>query len=163
MAKQAVKNSIDSVDTPVQLPIRTIWNPPGDPGLDCSDSPSLTKQSDKDSCDINQILKRFEETGQLPEMIKNNPQYGDFSDPLDYQAALNVVNIANEQFMAMPAAVRTRFGHSPEAFLAFCNDPKNGDELVRMGLATKKPEPPVKGAEAAGSNLPKDSVPPTSP
>lgn len=103
---------------------------------------SRTKQADKDSCDINQIMKRFEKTGVLPEMIKGNPQYGDFSSGLSYQESLNIVMHAQEQFNALSARVRERFGNDPKVFLDFATDPVNGPEMVKLGLAVAKKAPP---------------------
>lgn len=100
--------------------------------------PTMTKQSHKDECDINQIMKKFENTGVLPEMIKKEPEYGDFSDPLDYHESMGVVAFANEQFAALSAKVRRRFGNDPREFLEFATDPRNGEEMVKMGLATKR-------------------------
>ena len=97
-----------------------------------------TKQYFKEECDINTILKKYATTGVLPEMIKQNGVYGDFSQATDYQESLNQVMMANEQFAALPAAVRERFANDPVKFLEFAEDPKNGKEMVGMGLATEK-------------------------
>jgi phage internal scaffolding protein len=99
---------------------------------------SKTKQSFKDECDINLMVERYEKTGLLPQMINDNPAYGDFSNPLDYQSSLDLIMKADEQFMALPANIRDRFKDDAREFLAFVNDSKNSDELVSMGLATKK-------------------------
>jgi len=106
--------------------------------------PTRTKQAFKAECDINTIMKKYANGNILPDLIKANPQYGDFSDVGTYQEAMNVVIFANEQFAALPAAARKRFNNSPEEFLAFTNDPANGAELVKLGLATKREESPVK-------------------
>lgn len=106
-------------------------------------TPGRTKQSHKDECDINYIMARFNKTGQLPDMIKRNPQYGDFSNPLTYQESQNVVIHAQTQFASLSAKVRERFGNNPQKFLEFAVDPKNGEEMVRLGLA-KKREPEAK-------------------
>lgn len=102
---------------------------------------TLTKQSMAEECDINAIMKKYETTGMLPEMIEKNPQYGDFSEPIDYMMSMNLVIHAQEQFEALPATVRERFQNQPEKFLEFTANPENQDELIRMGLATKKPDP----------------------
>lgn len=107
-----------------------------DDGISCG--PSMTVEYFKDECDINNIMKKFEETGQLPNMIKENPQYGDFSDVPTYQEALHIVALAHEQFDALDAHVRKRFDNDPAKFLDFVNDPSNQEELVRLGLATKQ-------------------------
>lgn len=108
------------------------------PTVVCTAEEGRTKQADKESCDINNILKRYEKTGVLPDMIKQNPQYGDFSMAPDYQEALNIVRFAEEQFAALDAHIRLRFDNDPEKFLAFASDDKNYDEMEKMGLL--KPE-----------------------
>ena len=106
-------------------------------GLKCPEK-TRTKQSFKDECDINNILKKYQKTGQLPDMIRSNPQYGDFSDVVDYQTGLDIVNKAHMQFMALSADVRERFANSPEKFLQFCGDSKNLPEMIKMGIAIER-------------------------
>lgn len=100
----------------------------------------MTKQSFQEECDINTLVKRFGITGQLPENVRM-PQYGDFSDAVDYQSALNAVLAADESFMQLPADVRARFSNDPGKFVDFCSDPKNREEAIKLGLAEP---PPVK-------------------
>jgi len=109
--------------------------------FDHEKEPSKTLQSDAAAADINNILKRYEKTGQLPDMIKTDPRYGDFSDVPTYQEAYATVLHANEQFNALSAQVRARFQNSPEEFLAFTSNPANIKEMVTMGLAIEKPKP----------------------
>ena len=104
----------------------------------CFDDETLTQQHCIAECDINNILKRYQNTGSLPELIKQSPQYGDFSTVADYQSSLNIVLMAQAQFESLSAEVRERFANSPDRFLSFCEDPKNHDEMVRMGLAVAK-------------------------
>jgi len=100
--------------------------------------PSKTDQNQMASCDINNILKKYAKTGLLPDLIKSNPMYGDFTNTMDYHQSLDFVLHAQAQFEALPALVRARFDHDPANFLEFANDPKNLDEMVEMGLATRK-------------------------
>lgn len=100
--------------------------------------PSRTKQAFRKECDINEILKKYKTTGQLPDLIKANPSYGDFADVATYQDSLNMVIFAQEQFAALPAKVRDRFANDPARFLEFAEDPANASELVKMGLATER-------------------------
>lgn len=104
-----------------------------------------TKQSFRDECDINNIMRKYNKTGLLPDMIKANPRYGDFSSVLTYQESLQVVFEAQKQFENLPANVRARFGNEPAHFLAFANDPQNVSEMVSMGLAIAKPSESVVG------------------
>ena len=104
--------------------------------LYCEDG-SRTKQAFKEECDINTILKRFNVTGQLP-VSPLQPQYGDFSGVFDYQTALNAVIEAQESFNALPATLRNRFANDPAAFVDFCSDESNREEMVRLGLVIEK-------------------------
>lgn len=127
---------------------------------------SRTKQSFKAECDINNIMKRFERTGVLTDMIKQNPAYGDFSEVPDYLEALNIVAHAHTQFESLSAKVRARFNNDPEQFLAFVSDPRNRKEMVDMGLAIKRepkaPDNAVPAPQAPRQEAPKEpeKVPP---
>jgi len=98
----------------------------------------VTKQSDLKDTDINAMFKKFERTGQLPDLIAKNGRYGDFSAVPDYQEAVNIVRTAEEQFANLDVTLRNRFENDPTQFLAFATDNKNIDELEKMGLL--KPE-----------------------
>ena len=102
--------------------------------------PSRTKQEFMRECDINNIVKNPQCV--LPELIKANPQYGDFSDLPTYQDSLNVIATANDQFHLLSSRVRERFANDPAKFLEFCNDPKNAEEMRSLGLAKPNPAPP---------------------
>jgi len=101
-------------------------------GLACLD-PTRTKISEQASTDINEIVRQFGLTGQLPDNPLP-PQYGDFSDVLDYQGALNSVRAAGEAFQALPAALRARFANDPQLLIDFIGDETNRAEAVTLGL-----------------------------
>lgn len=108
------------------------------------EQPSLTKQSFKNECDINQIIRRYIDTGGLSAQNLQgyaSGEYGDFSDIPDYRSALDQVRRAGEAFDTLPAVVRERFQNNVAGFLDFCNDPSNLDELRALGLA--RPVAPV--------------------
>lgn len=127
-------------------------------GLDCQD-PSLAIQSAKEESDINTIVRRFGLTGQLPNDVRV-PSFGDFTEVVDFHTAMNAVAMANESFMAMPAEVRSRFGNDPQAFVAFCSDEGNLEEMRKLGLAVPKAEPVVDPLLQAVRDLkPRDAVP----
>nr|QXN72775.1 MAG: internal scaffolding protein [Microvirus sp.] len=101
--------------------------------------PSLTKQSMRDECDINFILKKHQKQGTLDSLRKTKPEvYGDFSDSGSYQEALNIVMDAQEQFAGLSANVRKFFDNDPEKFLAFMEDPRNAEKWIELGLATRR-------------------------
>lgn len=112
------------------------------PGLDCSGDPGLTDQSQSADCDVNVIVSRFMKTGVLPN-VDREALYGDFTSAPDYLTAMNMVIKAQEQFEGLSADVRKRFANDPAEFLAFVGDAKNQDEMIKLGLATRKEAPPV--------------------
>jgi phage internal scaffolding protein len=116
-------------------------------GLACKD-PSLAQQHMKDECDINVIIERFGVTGQLP-VRAIEPSYGDFSGVSDYHTALNKIRAADEAFMALPAKLRAKFDHDPNALLNFLENEANKDEAIQLGLIDGQPvaEPIVSAVE----------------
>ncbi len=117
--------------------------------------PSRTKQSFRDECDINNILRQFNVTGQLP-VGSVQPQYGDFSGITDYQSALNAVMAAQDSFLQLPAKVRAKFDNDPALFVDWASDEANRDEMKALGLLREEtvqavvssPSEPVSGEPA---------------
>lgn len=101
--------------------------------------PGLTVQSMADDADINVIMKRFGLLGQMPEVgTVKVPQYGDYEHITDYQSALHAIRDAEENFMLMPAEVRSKFQNNPQVFLDFASNPANMGALVDLGLASRR-------------------------
>ena len=101
-------------------------------GLECKDK-SLTQQHQAEETDINVIVNRYMKTGELPNRTKP-PMQGDFTEAPDMQAAMDLVVAARVAFMEQPAAVRAKFQNNPVAFVNFCSDEKNRDEMREMGM-----------------------------
>lgn len=110
-----------------------------------NNEPSKTKQSFKNEVDINKIIAKYNKTGQFPELLQKNPKYGDFSNPLDYQTALNTVNDAHTQFQALSSKIRSRFNNDPVHFLEFTSDANNLEEMYTLGIAIKPVSDPNLG------------------
>ena len=122
-------------------------------GLKCDDI-SLAQQHMKDECDINVIVERFGVTGSLP-VKAIEPSYRDFSGVSDYHTALNKIKAAEAEFMALPAKLRARFDHDPNALLNFLENEQNRNEAIELGLIDGEPvaQPIVSAVET-----PKDPV-----
>lgn len=112
-------------------------------GLDCDseNEPSLTQQSFAEDCDINEIVRRFGLTGEMPSDFRS-PVSGDFTGITDFHSAMNAVMNAQEAFMELPAEMRARFSNDPQQLLAFVGDEKNRDEAIKLGLVPPPPEVP---------------------
>lgn len=127
---------------------------------------SMTKQSFKDECDVNLIMKRYQKTGVLPMVSNRQPRYEDFGTGLDFHEAMQHVVAAQEMFNSLPSSVRSRFGNDAGAFLDFVQNPENVEEMRKMGLlsskeppqADDKPQPAKQAAATNGSNEPTDGV-----
>jgi phage internal scaffolding protein len=114
-------------------------------GLACEE-PSLAQQHFKDECDINNILRQFNITGLLPESPLS-PRYGDFTGIGDYHTALNRVIAAQDEFEALPAEIRARFGNDPAQLIEFLENSENRPEAEELGLVEKAAAEVVEAAK----------------
>lgn len=97
---------------------------------------SMTKQSFKDECDVNVIMRRYEQGGVLPE-LREELVYGDATGG-DYHEAMNLVAEARSRFEALPARAREFFKNDPGAFLAYMEDKPELEELGELGLLSRE-------------------------
>lgn len=94
---------------------------------------AMTKQSFKDECDINVLMKKFERDGLMSHVSTVEGRYGDFGDGSDFHDAMNIVRRAQEMFETVPANLRAEFGNDPGAFLDFVVNAED-DVLRERGL-----------------------------
>lgn len=116
-------------------------------GVDTGDE-TPTIQSARDEADINEIVRRFGITGQLP--VDLPPlMYGDFTEIGDFRSALEAVMDAQARFGQLPGEVRGRFDNDPQLFLNWCEarDDKgvrvNLEDMRKYGLAVPEVKPVV--------------------
>lgn len=120
---------------------KLLFHTRSDGSLDIStinEQPSMTQQQFKDECDINNIMKDYQETGTINHRNPNPGVYSDMTQIKDLQGALRDIQIAENAFMALPAKVRSRFENDPVKFVEFCQDSKNQEEAVALGIADPK-------------------------
>lgn len=127
-----------------------------------------TKQSFREECDINTIMRRYQSTGVIdPRMFRE----GVFADATgqDYQEAMLFIADAKAQFLDLPAEIRSRFENNPSKLLDFVHDPKNRDEAVQLGFldASKLPkgwgDTPAPSASPAASQAAANAAPAANP
>jgi len=92
------------------------------------------KQSFKEECDINSIIKKFGVSAKLPMNLRPVVTQ-DFVETFDFLSAQNAVLAARKSFESLPAKVRMRFNNDAASFVNFCSDSKNIEELRALGLA----------------------------
>lgn len=110
--------------------------------------PSLTRQEFSDECDINKILRRYQQTGALTHFATYAPQYGDFN-ACDLQTAQNLLNRARILYADLPSNIRAEFP-TPELFFSFVQNPSNKARMAELGLiASDTPPKPPSSPEAS--------------
>lgn len=103
-----------------------------------NEDPSLTDQSQAKEADINEIIRKFERTGQITHLAKNRGIYADLSMLTDLQTAMEEVKFAEEAFMTIPADIRAKFDNDPTKLISFLANPANDDEAIKLGFKEPK-------------------------
>jgi phage internal scaffolding protein len=95
---------------------------------------SLTQQHHAEQVKVQNVIKRYDKTGILDHVARGVAMYGDYSKINEYKTNLEFVMAANESFAGLPSNIREKFSNDPGEFFEFATDPKNKDEMVKMGL-----------------------------
>lgn len=130
---------------------KTPWNHDTDlvsslAALTCRD-PSKTQQSFMAEADINNILRKFMQTGELP--TTGAPVYQDFEEEFDLQSKMVTAWQVQEAWDSLPIAVRNIL-KDPKTFadyVSHCLETGDLDPLRELGLAKAVEEPVVKPPE----------------
>lgn len=127
-----------------------------------------TKQSFKDQCDINKMLKKAQTQGSIAHLQKYpEAVYGEF-EGIDLLTAHNRIVRANEIFADAPSEVRKEFDNNALKFAAWASNPENNSKLRELlpKLAepgTYFPNPVKRGGTGAGVATPAPDVAPETP
>lgn len=118
-----------------------------------------TQQHQADEADINTIVKRFNVTGQLPQ-IPLPPRLEEFGEIFDFQTAMNTLHAAKESFAKLPAEVRSSFNNDPHGFVSYVDaalEAGDLDQLRKWGLAVPAPagSPPAPTPPSEATPAPK--------
>lgn len=107
--------------------------------------PSLTEQSHKRSCDINDLVARVLKGGTLDPNHNRSVSYVDFTNIPDYFTQLNrnaeITSQAYEIFNDLPAQVRKEFDNDASVFFQMAANKDNIPKLKRLGLVVEKTPP----------------------
>lgn len=98
--------------------------------------PSLTEQCHMDECKVQNILKKYRETGRLEHTAKYEGTYMDFANAPDYTEAQIIIANAKSMFETVPASIRSQFDNNPMKYVEFMQDENKRDEIEAMGLST---------------------------
>lgn len=92
---------------------------------------SRTKQSFKDSTDINKILQKAQVAGTLSHLEQFGGEYKSFQNFDFFEAQLQIAR-AQTIFERLPSEIRREFNNDPGKFFAYANDPENVDNLHKL-------------------------------
>lgn len=114
------------------------------------------KQSFQKECDINNIMAKYQKTGVLQHIARNEGRYG-FADATTFQDAMFLVTEARNQFEDLPSKLRNHFGNV-ESWLEFAVEHGDGTPEALQELLEEPREPseektggqPEKPPQAAG-------------
>ena len=94
-----------------------------------------TKQSFLHECNINNIMAKFQRTGQINHYAKYAPQYGEITGA-DLMDAMQTIIDADNMFEELPSTLRDRFNNDPAQFLEFIENPENREEMRKYDLVS---------------------------
>lgn len=130
---------------------------------DFTHCPSMTDQSQKDTNDINVLMKKYK-PDELAMFLASKGQNKqeiighDFSQEPNLQEANNVVYRIKQEFNELDPMLQARFQYKPAEFLKFAENPQNIPQLQAWGIykkATPIPAPAPAPAPAPVPELPK--------
>lgn len=131
--------------------------------FDPEELPSLTQQQFRDECDINNIVNYHHDNGFFPRINPLPGQFSDLGDGLDFKAHHDYMAEALSAFNSLPAKLRDRFEHDPAKLLDFVSDPKNQDEAIELGLATRRPDKTVSVPDSTPAPTKQKNLPQIAP
>lgn len=97
----------------------------------------LTDQSDAAAADINNIMKKYQQTGVLPQVKAGLARYVDNTQLVSLEVAHDMVQNAKALFMELPSQVRKLMDNDPTKLVDFINDKENEDICYKYGILEK--------------------------
>ncbi len=93
----------------------------------------FTEQSHKNTCDVNNIVKKYDKTGLIAHLSKMEARFGDMTG-LEFKTAQDQIILAKNMFAQLPPEIRKKFENDPGKLLEFMEDPNNRDEAIKLGM-----------------------------
>ncbi len=129
--------------------------------LNCPEDEGRTQQQFTDECNVNNIVKRYNDTGIIDRLAKGQRQYGEVSAK-SFREAMVIVAESKSAFEHLTATTRAYFGNDVLNFLDAAQDPERRPEFVELGLLEAlAEEKPAELVEEPGEAPTAPLVPPT--
>lgn len=94
------------------------------------------EQTHEKSCNINNIVNKFQRTGTIEHQNKHEARYDDITGQ-DFETMMNIVANAQSMFEDLPSGIRAKFDNSPSQFLDYVQNPANKAEAVELGIMSE--------------------------
>lgn len=105
---------------------------------------TMTEQHHEKSCNINNILARYQNTGLIDHVREYEGTYGDVTGA-DFKEAQDLITNEKSVFMELPAAVRAKFDNDPANYLDLVMTDEGIQELGQMLTEAKPTAAPKEG------------------
>lgn len=103
-----------------------------------NNEPSQTQQHFANEVNINDIMRKYSQTGYLTDPTKRASRQAIFGTSVDQNMSYHDMQVKlqeiDEEFMQIPANIRKRFKNDPMELMKFLNDPENRVEAQKLGL-----------------------------
>mgnify|MGYP000140966234 CR=1 FL=1 len=93
---------------------------------------SKTRQSQEAECNVNNIVKKYQQKGIIPHLSAKQPRYG-VAPQIDLKEAMDLVQASHEAFNGLSADMRKKFGNDVNKFAAALDDPEVMAEIAKAG------------------------------
>ncbi len=119
--------------------VRSQFTPRVRTSIDFEGEKIVTQQHFKEEVDVNNIIAKFAQTGELP-VAREAQQYG-YAPSQTFTEAMFIITEAKEEFAKLPSAARAAFGNDPAKYLDAATDAEQRPLFEELGLLDKLPDP----------------------
>lgn len=95
---------------------------------------SMTEQCHADEVKIQNIMKKYRDTGVIEHVNQYQGMYSDMINAPDFAEAQMQIAEAKSMFETVPAHIRSDFDNDPQKFIAFMQEPENVEAIQEYGL-----------------------------
>ncbi len=148
----------EASQTAIRKPVRTQWYDRPEK-VEKDWGPMITQQHFADEVNINNIVKKFLQTGSLP-VAQNQAEFG-YASEQTFTEAMIVVSQATEEFQKLPSHVRKHFENDTALYLDAASDPSKRHVFEELGLleAITPPKPETAPTEPPATPAAPESAP----
>ncbi len=127
------KESTGEVAEKSVIKVRSQYSPRVRVALYCDPASGNTQQQFREEVNINNIVKKYHDTGMIQQMANSQGSYG-YATSQSFTEAMHIVANARSEFERLPSSVRSHFENDTSKFLDAVQDPERKKEFIELGL-----------------------------